>query len=139
MFRIERSSGEIFVSKPAQLSTRSRSTYHLNVSVTDGGGLRAPQDAEVFLNVVDPSQTSPVFERTRYSFSVREDVNKGTGIGACQGHGDGFRSVSSLIEVYHKNQIVSERERGGGRVVRWYATQQKGKSKELSEGRIFPT
>nr|CAD7198840.1 unnamed protein product [Timema douglasi] len=82
MFRIERSSGEIFVSKPAQLSTRSRSTYHLNVSVTDGGGLRAPQDAEVFLNVVDPSQTSPVFERTHYSFSVREDVNKGTGIGA---------------------------------------------------------
>nr|CAD7585578.1 unnamed protein product [Timema genevievae] len=100
MFRIERSSGEIFVLKPAQLSTsqfeastwrkevtslcvlRSRSTYHLNVSVTDGGGLRAPQDAEVFLSVVDPSQTSPVFERTRYSFSVREDVNKGTGIGA---------------------------------------------------------
>lgn len=80
LFRVDRSTGEIFVTQPGRLQARS---YHrLNVSAIDGGGLRAPQDAEVFLSVTDAAQRPPIFQHPRYTFSVREDVARGAVVGS---------------------------------------------------------
>lgn len=56
--------------------------FHLNVSASDGAGYRALQDAEVFLSVTDSTMRPPLFERTRYSFNVREDVPRNSIVGA---------------------------------------------------------
>lgn len=80
VFRIDRDRGEIYLSQPNVLS-RSQS-YRLNISATDGGGLRALHDAQVFLTIADATDRPPVFERTRYNFNVREDVARNTIVGA---------------------------------------------------------
>jgi hypothetical protein len=81
LFRIDRDSGEISVARGELLSTRTP-MHRLNVSATDGGGLRALHDAEVFLSVTHPQATPPHFHRTRYSLSVREDVPRNTVVGS---------------------------------------------------------
>ncbi|KAL1139415.1 hypothetical protein AAG570_006399 [Ranatra chinensis] len=81
LFRIDRDTGEISVARPDLLTNRTP-LHHLNVSATDGGGLRALQDAEVFLSVTDPQSTPPHFQRTRYSLAVREDVPRNTIVGS---------------------------------------------------------
>jgi protocadherin-16/23 len=97
LFRIDRDTGEIFVMRPSLLSMR-RSPYHrLNISATDGGGLRSFQDAEVFLSVADSAQRPPMFERSRYTFSVKEDVGKNTLVGsvnATSGDSGEYRPMS---------------------------------------------
>lgn len=75
LFRIDRVTGEVYINQPS-LSAR---VYRLNVSATDGAGLRAREDAEVLVTV---SEKGPFFERTRYSFNVREDVPRNTMVGA---------------------------------------------------------
>jgi protocadherin-16/23 len=82
LFRIDRNSGEIFVTRPNLLSTRTSPYHRLNISATDGGGLRSSQDAEVFLSVTDSAQRPPIFERSRYTFAVKEDVGKNTIVGS---------------------------------------------------------
>jgi protocadherin-16/23 len=79
LFRVDRRSGEIFVTRPL---TRAAPRHHLNVSASDGAGLRASIDAEVFLSVVGPGQQPPVFEKPRYSLNIREDVSRGTVVGS---------------------------------------------------------
>ncbi|XP_063241640.1 protein dachsous [Bacillus rossius redtenbacheri] len=86
VFRVDKNTGELFVARPGQLS--SRSTHHLNISATDGGGLRAPEDAEVYLSVADAAHSPPAFERPRYAFSVREDVARGASVGAVRAASD---------------------------------------------------
>lgn len=54
----------------------------INISATDGGGLRATQDAEVFISVIDSAQSPPIFEHPRYTYGVREDVRRDTVIGS---------------------------------------------------------
>lgn len=82
LFRIDRNSGEIFVTRPSLLSTRTSPYHRLNISATDGGGLRSFQDAEVFLSVTDSAQRPPMFERSRYTFAVKEDVGKNAIVGS---------------------------------------------------------
>jgi protocadherin-16/23 len=82
LFRIDRNSGEIFVTRPSLLSTRTAPYHRLNITATDGGGLRSFQDAEVFLSVTDSAQSPPVFERSRYTFEVKEDVRKNSIVGS---------------------------------------------------------
>lgn len=82
LFRVDRTTGEIFLSQPNLLSTRTQPFHKLNISATDGGGLKAHQDAEVFLSVTDAATRPPIFERTRYNFNAREDVPRNTIIGA---------------------------------------------------------
>lgn len=89
LFRIDRMTGELFINQPS-LSTRS---YRLNVSATDGAGLRAREDAEVSIEVTDKG---PLFERTRYSFNAREDVPRNTMVGAVKATADG-ESICLLI------------------------------------------
>lgn len=82
LFRIDKNSGEIFVSRPNLLSTRNQPYHHLNISATDGGGLRSLQDAEVFISIIDSTQRPPIFEFPRYTYSVSEDVSRDTVIGS---------------------------------------------------------
>lgn len=82
IFRIDRTTGEIFISKPNLLSSRSQPHHKLNVSASDGGGLRSTQDAEVYISIIDSSQRPPIFEKSRYSYYVKEDVPRGTVIGS---------------------------------------------------------
>lgn len=76
LFRIDRSTGEIFVNRPHQLSTRSQPYHRLNISATDGGNLKSLKDAEVFISVIDSTQRPPIFDQSRYVFSVMENVKK---------------------------------------------------------------
>lgn len=82
IFRIDRTSGEIFINKPNMLSSRTQPHHKLNVSASDGGGLRSTQDAEVYISVIDSTQRPPIFEKARYSYHVKEDVARGTVIGS---------------------------------------------------------
>lgn len=70
IFRIDRVSGEIFVSKPSLLSSRTQPHHKLNISASDGGGLRSSQNAVVYINVIDSMHRPPIFEKTRYTYSV---------------------------------------------------------------------
>jgi len=82
LFRIDSESGEIFVTRPSRLSSRTSPYHRLNITATDGGGLRSVQDAEVFLSVTDSAQRPPIFERSRYTFAVKEDVAKNSIVGS---------------------------------------------------------
>ncbi|KAF5281948.1 hypothetical protein FQA39_LY00472 [Lamprigera yunnana] len=82
LFRIDRNSGEIFVSRPSLLSTRSQPFHHLNISASDGGGLKSVADAEVFISIIDSAQRPPIFEQTRYTYSVKENAKKDTFVGS---------------------------------------------------------
>lgn len=82
IFRIERSSGEIFVVRPDMLSVRTQPMHMLNISATDGGGLRTSTDAVVFLSIIDAQQRPPIFEKARYNYYVKEDVPRGTVVGS---------------------------------------------------------
>lgn len=82
LFRIDRNSGEIFISRPSQLSTRSQRYHRLNISATDGGGMKSLNDAEVFISVIDAAQKPPIFEYPRYTYSVKEDVRRDTTVGS---------------------------------------------------------
>lgn len=82
IFRIDRISGEIFVSKPTMLSSRTQPHHKLNISASDGGGLKSAQDAVVYINIIDSMHRPPIFEKTRYTYSVKEDVARGTVVGS---------------------------------------------------------
>lgn len=77
-FRIEPASGEVFLTRPL---TRARPAHRLNISATDGGGLRSAHDSEVLVTVIDSNHQPPIFESKRYLFSVREDARLNTVIG----------------------------------------------------------
>ncbi|XP_045495363.1 protein dachsous [Colias croceus] len=79
VFRIDRSTGEIFVIKPALIQTNGK--FDLEVSATDGGGLTAPQGAIVHVAVMPAGVGSALFDKPRYNFRVREDVRSGTIVG----------------------------------------------------------
>ncbi|XP_022221546.2 LOW QUALITY PROTEIN: protein dachsous [Drosophila obscura] len=82
IFRIDRSSGEIFVTRPDSLSVRTQPMHMLNISATDGGGLRTSHDAVVFLSIIDAQQRPPIFEKARYNYYVKEDIPRGTVVGS---------------------------------------------------------
>lgn len=83
LFRIERTTGEIFLNRLNML-TRSQSLHVLNVSASDGGGLRTDEDAFVYVNIIDSTQRPPIFEKLRYNFYVKEDVSRGSVVGTIQ-------------------------------------------------------
>lgn len=82
IFRIDRLSGEIFIAKSSMLSSRSQPYHKLNVSGTDGGGLKAFQNAEVFISVIDSKHRPPIFEKSRYNCHVKEDAVHGSIVGS---------------------------------------------------------
>lgn len=82
IFRIDRMSGEVFVTRPNMLASRTQPFHRLNISAIDGGGLRTAQDAEIFISIIDASQRPPIFDKTRYSFSIKENAKKNTIVGS---------------------------------------------------------
>lgn len=118
IFRIDRISGEIFVSKPTMLSSRTQPNHKLNISASDGGGLKSLQDAVVYINVIDSMHRPPVFEKTRYTYSVKEDVARGTVVGsvlATSSDSGKFLSYRKLIYLkfnftyFNQNNFDSEK------------------------------
>jgi len=78
LFRVESSSGEIFLTRPL---TRAKLAHRLNISATDGAGLRSSHDALILITVIDSNHQPPIFDSNRYLFSVREDASRNTVIG----------------------------------------------------------
>lgn len=79
IFRVDRSTGEIFVTKPSLI--QANRNFELEVSATDGAGLSAAQGATVHVNVMPAGVGSALFDKPRYNFHVREDVMRGTVVG----------------------------------------------------------
>ncbi|XP_055921654.1 protein dachsous [Eupeodes corollae] len=84
IFRIDKMSGEVFVDRPNLLSMSMRShPFHiLNISATDGGGIKTSQDAVIYISIIDSTQRPPIFEKSRYNYFVKEDVARGTIVGS---------------------------------------------------------
>ncbi|XP_055386024.1 protein dachsous [Condylostylus longicornis] len=82
IFRIDRSTGELFINSPNTISRRSQPIHLLNISASDGGGLRSIQDALIYISIIDVTQRPPIFEKSRYNYKVKEDMPRGTIIGA---------------------------------------------------------
>lgn len=82
IFRIKPLSGEIFIARPNHLSSKTQLMHRLNVSASDGGGLRAFDDAEVFISVINDKHRPPIFKQSLYNYRVREDAKKGAVVGA---------------------------------------------------------
>lgn len=104
IYRIDRTTGEIFINKPNLLSSRSQPHYKLNVSASDGGGLRSSQDAEVFISIIDSTQRPPIFEKSRYGYHVKEDEAHGAIIGsvlATSVDSGEFRTRRSVLFYYY--------------------------------------
>ncbi|KAL4710602.1 hypothetical protein ACJJTC_003238 [Scirpophaga incertulas] len=86
VFRIDRSTGEILVTKPSLVQADSK--FDLNISATDGGGLAAPQHATVHVSVIPAGVGAALFDKPRYNFRVSEDVRIGTAVGNLKATGD---------------------------------------------------
>lgn len=80
IFRIDRSSGEILVTKPSLIQANSK--FDLEISASDGGGFSAPQGAVVHVSVVPAGVGSALFDKPRYNFRIKEDVRIGTVVGS---------------------------------------------------------
>lgn len=80
IFRIDRSSGEILVTKPALIDKDKK--FRLEVSATDGGGLAAPQAAAVHMTVIPAGVGTALFDKPRYNFRVKEDIRIGAFVGS---------------------------------------------------------
>jgi protocadherin-16/23 len=80
IFRIDRTTGEILVTKPSLIQANSK--FDLEISATDGGGLSSPQTATVHVNLIPAGVGSALFDKPRYNFKIREDVRIGTVVGS---------------------------------------------------------
>lgn len=78
-FHINSNSGKITTLVP--LDREEKTAYQLQVSATDGGGLRSHTQAIVTVTVVDTQDNPPVFSQKEYSFVMFENVAVDTIIG----------------------------------------------------------
>lgn len=63
------------------LDREEKTTYQLQVSATDGGGLRSHTQGIVTINVIDIQDNPPSFSQKEYSFVIFENTAHGTVIG----------------------------------------------------------
>uniref|UniRef100_A0A672QGH4 Protocadherin Fat 4 n=1 Tax=Sinocyclocheilus grahami TaxID=75366 RepID=A0A672QGH4_SINGR len=78
-FHINSNSGKITTLVP--LDREEKTSYQLQVTATDGGGLRSHTQAIVTVTVVDTQDNPPVFSQKDYSFVMFENVAVDTIIG----------------------------------------------------------
>uniref|UniRef100_A0A8C2JVZ5 Protocadherin Fat 4 n=1 Tax=Cyprinus carpio TaxID=7962 RepID=A0A8C2JVZ5_CYPCA len=78
-FHINSNSGKIMTLVP--LDREEKTSYQLQVTATDGGGLRSNTQAIVTVTVVDTQDNPPVFSQKEYSFVMFENVAIDTIIG----------------------------------------------------------
>ncbi|CAG9579028.1 unnamed protein product [Danaus chrysippus] len=111
VFRIDRSTGEIFITKPSLIQASGK--FDLEISATDGGGLAAPQGATVHINVIPAGVGSALFDKPRYNFRVREDVRSGTIVGNLKATAGGKQLVRySIISGDIDNHFTIETHTG---------------------------
>ncbi|KAF0309990.1 Protein dachsous [Amphibalanus amphitrite] len=79
LFRIDASTGEVFVTGALG---QAPSVHRLEVTATDGGGLRSLTNAEVALSLVAGSERPPLFEKARYLYAIAEDAPVGSQVGS---------------------------------------------------------
>lgn len=78
-FRINSNTGKI--ATLVALDREEKTTYQLQVTATDGGGLRSHIQAIVTVTVIDTQDNPPIFGQQAYSFVMFENVGVGTIIG----------------------------------------------------------
>ncbi|XP_030419462.1 protocadherin-23 isoform X5 [Gopherus evgoodei] len=78
-FQVDTSSGIIYLI--SALSHLDHTMMFLTVSARDGGGLTSVVNASVTVNIVQATLAPAIFERSRYTFSVPEDVPEGSPVG----------------------------------------------------------
>ncbi|KAM6981316.1 protocadherin Fat 4 [Aplochiton taeniatus] len=78
-FHVHSTSGKISTLVP--LDREEKTSHQLQVTATDGGGLRSQTQAVVTITVVDTQDNPPTFTQTVYSLVMFENVAVGTVIG----------------------------------------------------------
>ncbi|XP_052323476.1 protocadherin-16 [Oncorhynchus keta] len=81
-FTLNKDTGVISLSR--SLHGKANTVIPMVVSAQDGGGLAALVNARVNISVVAGLVAPPVFEHRQYSFTVSEDVLRGTEVGIVQ-------------------------------------------------------
>ncbi|XP_024054011.2 protocadherin-23 [Terrapene carolina triunguis] len=79
LFTVDTSSGIIYLI--SALSHLDYTMMFLTVSARDGGGLTSVVNASVTVNILQTTLAPAIFERSRYTFSVPEDVPEGSPVG----------------------------------------------------------
>ena len=91
LFRVDRVSGELFAVRATKSLSASRQ-YVLNISATDGAGVKYAQEAQAFITTV---ANGIRFERARYVFNVSEDAPLNTPLGNVK-----INALSNGKEIY---------------------------------------
>ncbi|XP_078534042.1 protocadherin-23 [Lissotriton helveticus] len=99
MFTVDSSTGVVYLLSP--LSHLAVTSVTLEVSARDGGGLVSHVNAAVTLNILQTALAPAIFEKSRYSFSVPEDILEGSTVGTVKA----TEPLNSLRPVFYK--IVS--------------------------------
>ncbi|XP_063697447.1 protein dachsous [Culicoides brevitarsis] len=82
IFRLDPQSGQLFVTKPNVLANNGMTFYHLNVTAIDGGDLQSKTNAEIYISLIDSAQRPPIFDKTQYSYQVKENAKYNTMVGS---------------------------------------------------------
>ncbi|XP_011502737.1 PREDICTED: protein dachsous [Ceratosolen solmsi marchali] len=80
IFRINRNSGEIYVTRPDQLITSTM--YILNITATDAAGRKSDINASVQITIISVGKKFVSCNKPRYVISVKENVAQNTFIGS---------------------------------------------------------
>lgn len=117
LFSINKISGEISMVRE---SFKSRKIYRLRVTARDGDNQMADQNAEVTVHMLGSNSQAPIFQRQRYVFSVPEDLNVQSSVGAVSASGaSGEHShfiVCSIISKIFSLHMCFLKKIGSGRV-----------------------
>uniref|UniRef100_A0A336LSR0 CSON015170 protein n=1 Tax=Culicoides sonorensis TaxID=179676 RepID=A0A336LSR0_CULSO len=92
IFRLDSTSGQLFVAKPNLLANNGLTFYHLNVTAIDGGDLQSKTNAEIYISLIDSAQKPPIFDRTQYSYQVKENAKYNTMVGSITATNYGSKS-----------------------------------------------
>ncbi|XP_075716448.1 protocadherin-23 [Rhinoderma darwinii] len=79
MFTIDSSSGIIYLI--AALNHLEDSQVNFSVCARDKGGLTSAVNASVTVNILKTKVAPPIFEKSRYSFTISEDAPNGSAVG----------------------------------------------------------
>ncbi|XP_010214303.1 PREDICTED: protocadherin-23-like, partial [Tinamus guttatus] len=79
LFAVDSSTGIIYLI--SALSHLEGSAFVLTVSAQDGGGLSSAVNAAITVNILQATLAPAVFEKSRYAFSVPEDIPEGSPVG----------------------------------------------------------
>ncbi|XP_053556199.1 protocadherin-23 [Bombina bombina] len=79
LFTIDPSTGIIYLI--STVSHLEDSRVSLSVLARDKGGLTSAVNAIIIINILQSSVAPPIFEKSRYTFCIAEDVPKGSAVG----------------------------------------------------------